>query len=347
MAKKGGSDSDFLADIRANKVKAETGHVGMVMTKPPQGPSKSLSEVIIENSGSAVGVHVTPRTHIVGGILDPKIGYGDGVGRILESKISETATLPVSEIRPSEYQVRSIADPEYIESLMESIVESGVISPIVVRPLGDGYEIIAGHHRFEACRRLGQFEVPVSIKVMSDAEAAKALASDNLVRKELCDFERYKHAKMLIDRGFCKTRREAGTVLGVSPSTMTNLMTFDRFSEAAQKILEDNPGILGATQAKDLESEAIETPELMNEALLLVAEKKLQQTKVKTWIESKKAGQKLRLHKRSEVKISLPGLASLIKLTFTDSEAKIQAQGLNVDKLKELIEANIASLIER
>lgn len=342
MAKKGGSDADFLADMKASKNREEPVHVGMVMTKPPTGPSKSLSEVISENEVSAPTTDDLMELQSTAEILDSKISMATerSADNILESK-----TLPVAKIRASAYQVRSIADPEYIESLMESIVESGVISPIVVRPVGDVFEIIAGHHRFEACSRLGYEMVPVSIQLMTDSEAAKALASDNLVRKELCDYERYKHAKMLMDLGFCKTRREAGTVLGVSPSTMTNLMTFDRFPDEAKEYLELHPGILGATQAKDLEVIAIESPDLLTEALSQVATNKLLQTKIKDWIELKRRGHQLRLPKRSEIKISRPELVSPIRLIFTENEAKIQAPGLKIDELKSLIEENIDKLL--
>lgn len=100
-------------------------------------------------------------------------------------------------IKSSPYQVRAVADSDYIETLMASIVQSGVISPVVVRALDSSiFEVIAGHHRLEACRRLGHTTVPVVVRQMTDSEAACALASDNFVRKELSDFERFKRAKL-------------------------------------------------------------------------------------------------------------------------------------------------------
>jgi ParB family chromosome partitioning protein len=71
----------------------------------------------------------------------------------LKAAVTELA---VALVRPSPYQVRAVADSDYIETLMASIVQSGVISPVVVRMLdSSNYEVIAGHHRLEACRRLG------------------------------------------------------------------------------------------------------------------------------------------------------------------------------------------------
>ncbi|WP_455431262.1 hypothetical protein [Quatrionicoccus australiensis] len=71
---------------------------------------------------------------------------------------------------------------------------------------------------------------------MTDAQAACALTSDNFVRKELSDYERYKHAKLLKDREFCKTNSEIGQVLGVSRQLVGFRIGFDVFSVGAKAI---------------------------------------------------------------------------------------------------------------
>ena len=266
----------------------------------------------------------------------------------LDSSTSKTAVteMAVSSIRPSPYQVRAVADTDYIETLMASIVQSGVISPIVVRALDSSIcEVIAGHHRLEACRRLGHSNVPVVVREMTDAEAACALASDNFVRKELSDFERYKHAKLLKDHEFCKTNSEIGQVLGVSRQLVGFLFGFDDFPAGAKAILEVNPKILGATQANELKDIAREEPDVFSEAIALLAEEKLRQNQIRQWIESKFKSAPVRMQRRQEIKIQKPGLRSPIKLTYTDREAKIQAEGLDVGKLKKLIEDNLDDLI--
>ena len=265
---------------------------------------------------------------------------------------SKFARLPTSVIVSSRFQVRTVADDEYIESLMLSIGESGVISPIVVRPLpkkealeSNAYEIVAGHHRFEACRRLLHPDVNVIIKDMTDAEAARALASDNLVRKDLDDYERFKHAKMLKDHGFCKTNSEIGVVLGISRTLVSFLMAFDAFPAGAKAVLETHPGILGATQANELKDIATEEPDVFTEALLLLADGKLQQNQIRTWVEKRFKGSPVRMQKRRVLEISRPGLVSPIKVTYNENEAKIQSPALNIEKLQKLIEENLDDLI--
>lgn len=264
------------------------------------------------------------------------------------SVVPTITELSVSFIRSSPYQVRAVADTDYIETLMASIVQSGVISPIVVRMLDSSvYEVIAGHHRLEACRRLGGTSVPVVVRNMTDSEAACALASDNFVRKELSDFERYKHAKLLKDHGFCKTNSEIGQVLGVSRQLVGFLFAFEDYPAAAKAILEINPRILGATQANELKEVARKEPDAFTEAISLLAEDKLRQNQIRRWVETKFKSAPIRMQRRHEIKISKPGLRSAIKLTYTDREAKIQAEGLDVEKLKKLIEANLEDLFAK
>lgn len=282
--------------------------------------------------------------------LDSSAASPEDEFKALDSSIDKSAVteMAVSSIRPSPYQVRAVADTDYIETLMASIVQSGVISPIIVRTLdSSACEVIAGHHRLEACRRLGHTMVPVVVRQMSDAQAACALTSDNFVRKELSDFERYKHAKLLKEHGFCKTNAEIGEVLGVSRQLVGFLFAFDEYPTGAKAILEINPKVLGATQANELKDLARQEPELFTEAIALLAEEKLRQNQIRQWVESRFKSTPVRMQHRQEIKIQKPGLRSPIKLTYTDREAKIQADGLNVVKLKKLIEDNLDILISQ
>jgi len=335
MAKKGGSDEEFMAFARAQRETAKPASTaGMVMTHPPVGPSKSIEEVLAENAAPTHESVVQKQSPA------PQFLLKDQMRKDLDPK-----SLSISEIHHSAYQVRSVADPDYIEQLMQSIQQSGVISAIVVRQIARGYEIIAGHHRFEACRRLGYASVPVEIKQMTDEEAAKALTSDNFVRKELGVYDRYKHAKMLADKGFCKTGREIAAVLGVSPAQVSQMKAFDSFPAGAKAILETNPGLIGYDAARKLEDVATAEPDLFTEALLQLSEGNLQQNRIKTWIDAKLKSGSLHMKRSHFVKISRPGLSNPIRLTYTDREAKIQADGLNVEKLKRLIESNLEDLL--
>lgn len=309
-----------------------------VVDAMPDAPAAAMLD-------SSTPVEITPETPALDSSTAPvKVKKPT----TLDSSAHKAAVteLAVALIRPSPFQVRAVADSDYIETLMASIVQSGVISPVVVRMLdSSNYEVIAGHHRLEACRRLGHANVPVVVRHMTDSEAACALASDNFVRKELSDYERFKHAKLLKDHAFCKTNSEIGQVLGVSRQLVGFLFGFDDFPDGAKAILEVNPKILGATQANELKDIARDEPDVFTEAIALLAEDKIRQNQIRSWIESKFKSSSVRMQRRQEIKISRPGLRSTIKLIYTDREAKIQAEGLDVGKLKKLLEDNLDNLI--
>ena len=255
--------------------------------------------------------------------------------------------LDIATIKHSPFQVIAVDDNEYIETLMASIAESGVISTITVREIepGRSYEIIAGHHRLEACKRLGKTHIPASIRTMSDHEAARALASDNFIRKELTDYQRYKYAKMLKDNGSCKTQADIGSVLGISRQLVGYFFSFDDFPEESKEILDSSPNIIGANVAAEIRDLATKSPSVFTDAIALLAQGKLRQNQVKHWIESQNEPSEPKRKNRQEIKIQRPGLSSPVKIVYTDKETKIQAQGINVDKLKALLESNLEELL--
>lgn len=355
MAKRMPLPPEVLGD--SDEPKFMPGFAGVVAKIPEPPPRPPLPDDSLSNATSSIENHNEHAEFSISTPLET---------RALDSNAPAVTSinLDIALVRPSPFQVRVAADSDYIESLMSSIAQSGVISPLVVRPVAreidshqkkealesNVFEIIAGHHRYEACRRLGYLTVPVVVREMDDADAAKALASDNLVRKDLCDFERYKHAKMLRDLSFCKTNTEIGTVLGISRPLVSFLFAFEKFPVEAQALLEKCPGILGATQANDYKDLAVSNPDLFTEALKLVSESKLQQTKVRPWIESQiRSEAKSSVEKsvrRRKLEIKRPGMEFPIRLVYGDGDAYISAPSINIKKLQELIESNLDDLLQ-
>jgi ParB family chromosome partitioning protein len=259
--------------------------------------------------------------------------------------------IPIDHIRRSPYQVRAMGDENYIESLMESIVDSGVISPIVVRPLPveagssnfELFEFIAGEHRAQACKRLGHNTIKAIVRNMNDKAAAIALATDNAVRKNLDDFDRYQHARMLRKNGFCRTDSEVAITLGMSKSHVSMLSAFDGLSVEAQAVLRANPGILGAAYAYKLRDLIASHSVLITRALESVALGNLKQNGIRAWISSHTRSH-LATENRTTIKIDRPGLPT-VSLVISDNEAVIKCASLNTEKLRELLEANLDHLL--
>ena len=94
-------------------------------------------------------------------------------------------------IRPSEFAVRDqfLNDGSQDETLMNSIKEHGLLQPILVRPLNHGFEIVAGHRRFQTCRSLRWRFVPCKILEMTDKQAFEIQLTENIQRKSMDPIE--------------------------------------------------------------------------------------------------------------------------------------------------------------
>lgn len=96
------------------------------------------------------------------------------------------AALDIDSLVPFKAHPFRIYPEEKMQQMVESVLESGVTSPILVRPLksGDGYEIIAGHNRVEACRRAGIKKIPATIREMDDDTAVILMVDSNICQRD-------------------------------------------------------------------------------------------------------------------------------------------------------------------
>jgi ParB family transcriptional regulator, chromosome partitioning protein len=94
-------------------------------------------------------------------------------------------------IRPSEFAMRDqfLKDGSQDETLLNSIKEHGLLQPILVRPLNHGFEIVAGHRRFQTCRSLRWRFVPCKIREMTDKQAFEIQLTENIQRKSMDPIE--------------------------------------------------------------------------------------------------------------------------------------------------------------
>ncbi len=128
----------------------------------------------------------------------------------------------VEDILPNRFQPRLSFDEKELNSLSDSIMRYGVIQPIVVRQIGDKYEIIAGERRYKAACLAGLQKIPAILNNTDDDTSAEIALLENLQRKDLSVIEEAQSYKKLIDRGF--TQEEIASKLGVSQSAIANKM---------------------------------------------------------------------------------------------------------------------------
>ena len=128
--------------------------------------------------------------------------------------------IPVEDILPNRFQPRLAFDDKELADLSNSIVKYGIIQPIVLRKMGDKYEIIAGERRYKATVLAGLKTIPAIINNTDDDTSAEIALLENLQRKNLTVIEEAQSFKKLIDRGF--TQEEIATKLGISQSSIAN-----------------------------------------------------------------------------------------------------------------------------
>src|SRR3982751_557275 len=113
---------------------------------------------------------------------------GDEVAAVKGEPIAkkDTRTLPVAFLQPGKYQPRKTFDDQPLADLAASIKEKGVLSPILVRPVGtDRYEIVAGERRWRAAQIAKLHDVPVVVREMPDGEALEIAIIENVQRADL------------------------------------------------------------------------------------------------------------------------------------------------------------------
>ena len=122
---------------------------------------------------------------------------------VWEGRRTETTYVySLDNISPMANNPFGVRDDEDMEALVESIRQFGVLNPIIVRErrkFGDKYEIVSGHRRYEACKRLGKFDIPVIVRELDDDEAVLTMIDSNLHRERLLPSEKAFAYKMKLD----------------------------------------------------------------------------------------------------------------------------------------------------
>lgn len=180
-----------------------------------------------------------------------------GLGRGLDSLFNENATeengvlkLNINDIEPNREQPRKDFDEDSVSELADSIVQHGLIQPIVVTPLSNGrYSIVAGERRWRACRMAGLNEVPVIVKDASKQELMEIALIENLQREDLNPVEEAFGYRSLID-SFGLTQEQVAERMGKSRSAVTNALRLLNLNDDELTALRS--GVISAGHARCL-----------------------------------------------------------------------------------------------
>jgi ParB family chromosome partitioning protein len=204
-----------------------------------------------------------------------------GLGRGLSSLLGEVAQeapvsggaqparggiqmMPVSSIEPHLDQPRRHFDEEALEELAASIRQRGLIQPIVVRPHGHRYQIVAGERRWRAAQRARLHEIPVIVRDFDDAETLEVALLENIQRRDLNAIEEAEgYRRLVADYGH--TQEALSRLVNKSRSHIANLLRLLDLPEGVRQLVETGQlsmgharALIGAADPEALAREVVE-----------------------------------------------------------------------------------------
>lgn len=180
-----------------------------------------------------------------------KKGLGRGLSALIpnasQEEADESHEVLVDQIAPNPEQPRTDIDEEGIKELADSIAKVGLLQPIIVRPYGDGYQIIAGERRWRAARAAGLERVPVRIMAVSDTDSLELALIENLQRQDLNAIEEARGYRRLLTE-YQMTQAELADKVSKSRSAITNALRLLDLPDEVQELVYD--GKLSAGHAR-------------------------------------------------------------------------------------------------
>lgn len=223
---------------------------------------------------------------------DPKRrALGKGLESLLPQRPSAPATqvestgkpleIPLDQIDRNPFQTRTHFDETLIAELAQSIISSGVVQPIAVRPLPGGrYQLIAGERRWLASRKAGKPTIPAVVRQVSDEQALEMTIVENLQRADLNPMEQAR-AYQRLSQDFHLTQEQMATRTGKERASVSNFLRLLKLPEAVQQKVET--GELTFGHARTLL--ALESPESITSAAHKVIALSLSVRQTETYVQ--------------------------------------------------------------
>jgi ParB family chromosome partitioning protein len=173
-----------------------------------------------------------------------KSGLGKGLGSLIQSADAESGRnidfteIKINQIKPNPNQPRTDFAEEKTSELMKSIEKDGLLQPILVRPEGSGYQIIAGERRWQACKRLGHTTIAAKVVVANDVEMQEIALVENLQRDNLNAIEEARGYQRLIELKGCK-QKDVAEAVSKNQATISNALRLLSLPEEVQDLMFD------------------------------------------------------------------------------------------------------------
>lgn len=204
-------------------------------------------------------------------MAEKKSGLGKGLSSLFYDNSVEDISpasnnLKIMEIEPNHNQPRKDFDEKSLSELADSIVQHGILQPLVVRPMSNGsYQLVAGERRWRAARIAGLTEVPVIIKELTDEETIEIAMIENLQREDLNPLEEALGYRYMMDE-LNITQEQVAEKVGKSRPVVANALRLLRLPEEVREMVKNNiisSGHARALMGFETESEMIAAANLI------------------------------------------------------------------------------------
>ncbi|MFO0822223.1 MAG: ParB/RepB/Spo0J family partition protein [Gemmataceae bacterium] len=181
--------------------------------------------------------------------MKPRLGRGLNalLGSMGDGAAPEGAPvcrLSLTQIHHNPHQPRKRFDDEELAGLTESVKTHGVLQPLVVRAVNDGYQLIAGERRLRAATAAGLAEVPVHVVGFDDQQMFEAALVENIQRSDLNPIEKAQGFKEYLEK-FGMTQEQLGAKLGIDRTSIANLLGLLNLAEEVQQAVRNGQISLG------------------------------------------------------------------------------------------------------
>ena len=252
--------------------------------------------------------------------------------------------MPVEKLVRNKKQPRKTFEKENLQELANSIKEKGVLQPVIVRPSGTQYEIIAGERRWRASQLAGLKTVPAIVKEVSTQDSLELALIENIQRQDLNPIEEAEAYKQLIDN-YNLTQQDLATKMGKERVTIANNLRLLNLTSEVRELIRDNQISIG--QAKVLLT--VNESDKQNKLAKLVVKQKLTVKKLEKLIKNGLNGEAPQLNGMDDLNVSeklAKGLAlelqkitgTKVKIDYKAGKGKIMIQYYSDQELTQFVE---------
>ena len=258
-----------------------------------------------------------------------------------ESEEKGISFININEIKPNQNQPRKSFNEEKLEELAASIIENGLIQPVILRKADKGYEIVAGERRWRACRKAGLKEIPCIIREFTDEQNMLIAIIENMQREDLNPIEEAEGLNQMIVN-FGMTQEQVSKSVGKSRPYITNALRLLKLPSEIQEMLLANQLSAGHARAiagiGDTEKQIQLAEYAINEGLSVREIEKIikEENAPKKKISRKKAEKSADVRKVEDDLKQIMG--TKVNLNQSGKKGKIEIEYYSRDELERLIE---------